>query len=81
MLHRKVIVRDYHGLRLRPAVRIDRACRGIDSKVTISKGKEVADASSILEILLLDAGPGSSLEIRAEGIEEEIAIRRVLGLF
>jgi phosphotransferase system HPr-like phosphotransfer protein len=34
-----------------------------------------------LEILLLDAGPGSSLEIRAEGIEEEIAIRRILGLF
>ncbi len=81
MLHRKVIVRDYHGLRLRPAAKIARACRDIDSKVTISKGREVADATSILEILLLDAGPGSSLEIRAEGIEEEIAIRRILGLF
>jgi len=81
MLRRKVFVRDVHGLRLRPAARIVNACRGIDSTVTICKGRENADCKSIWELLLLDAGSGSRLEIVTEGQEEELAMRKVMEIF
>jgi phosphotransferase system HPr (HPr) family protein len=81
MLRKEVIVRDFHGLRLKPAAKIARACRGIDSKVTVCKGSEIADASSIDELLRLDAERGSALEIVADGNEEEIAMQRIIGLF
>jgi len=81
MLRRKVIVRDIHGIHARPAARIVKACRGTDSKVTISRGRCNADASSIIDLLLLDVEAGNEVEIVAEGKEEEIAMRKVIGLF
>lgn len=81
MLRRKVIVRDAHGIYMRPAVRIVQACRSMDSKVTIRKGRMNANAASILELLLLDAKCGSQVEIVADGKEEEGAMRSVIGLF
>ncbi len=81
MLRRRVIVHDFHGLRFRPAAKIAMACRGIDSKITISKGKVFANGNSIMELLLLDAGRGSALEIMADGNEEETAIRKIFDLF
>ncbi len=81
MLRRKVIIRDAHGIYMRPAARIVQACRGMDSKVTIRKGRNNANGSSVLELLLLDAEGGSEVEIVAEGKEEEIAMRRVLEIF
>ncbi len=81
MLRRKVIVRDPHGLYMRPAVRIVQACRSTDSKVTLRKGRRNANGESILELLLLDAASGSEVEIVAEGKEEEVAMRKVMGFF
>jgi phosphotransferase system HPr (HPr) family protein len=81
MIRRKVIVRDAHGIHARPAARIVQACRGMNSKITICKGRRNADASSLLELLLLDAESGSEVEIVTEGMEEETAMRRVIDLF
>ncbi len=53
----------------------------MDSTVTISKGRRNANARSILELLLLDAESGSEIEIVVEGREEEIALKKVIGLF
>ena len=81
MLRRKVIVGDAHGLHMRHVAGIVKACKGMDSKVTICKGHQNANGSSILELILLDAEPGSEIEIVADGKEEETAMRRVMGLF
>jgi phosphotransferase system HPr (HPr) family protein len=53
----------------------------VDSKVTLRKGRNNANGSSILELLLLDAESGSEVEIVAEGKEEELAMRRVIEIF
>jgi phosphotransferase system HPr (HPr) family protein len=81
MLRRKVIVSDAHGIYIRPAAKIVQACTGVDSKVTLRKGRNNANGSSILELLLLDAESGSEVEIVAEGTEEELAMRRVIEIF
>jgi phosphotransferase system HPr (HPr) family protein len=81
MVRKKVIVRDIHGLHLRPAAKIVKACLGMDSKVTLRKGCRNANGRSILELLLLDAESGSEVEIVAEGKEAEIALKRVTGFF
>jgi phosphotransferase system HPr (HPr) family protein len=66
---------------MRPAAKIVKVCRGMDSKVTICKGYKNANGCSILELLLLDAESGSEVEIVAEGKEEESALRKVAGVF
>jgi phosphotransferase system HPr (HPr) family protein len=81
MLRRKVIVRDVHGIHARRAVSIVKACRDTDSMVRICRGRQNADASSIIDLLLLDVESGNEVEIVAEGKEEEIAMRKVMGLF
>ena len=48
MLRRKVIVSDVHGIYIRPAAKIVQACTGVDSKVTLRKGRNNANGSSIL---------------------------------
>ena len=81
MLRRKVIVRDVHGLHLRPAANIVKTCRGISSRITLWKGRNNTEGTSILGLLLLDAQAGSEIEICAEGTDEELAMRRVIALF
>jgi phosphotransferase system HPr-like phosphotransfer protein len=49
--------------------------------VRICRGRQNADASSIIDLLLLDVESGNEVEIVAEGREEEIAMRKVMGLF
>ena len=81
MLRRKVIVHDIHGLHMRPAIKIVKACRSLDGKVTICKGRNKANGSSILQLLLLDAEPGSEVVIVAEGKKEKVAMRKVAEVF
>ena len=75
MLPGKIIVRDNHGLHLRPADNIVEACRGFDGNVTICKGCNKATCSSISALLYLDVDSGSEVEILAQGMDEVIATK------
>ena len=62
------------GLHARAAAKLVHTASAFDSKVTLSRDGEEVDGKSILGLLLLAAGKGTPLHVRAEGADEEQAI-------
>ena len=50
------------------------------SRISLSRGDKVADAKSIMEVLMLAAENGSEITIRADGDDAEEAVEALLKL-
>jgi phosphotransferase system HPr (HPr) family protein len=68
------------GLHARAAAKLVHTAGGFRSHITVLKDGEEVDAKSILGLLLMAAGQGSRLTVRADGEDEEEALRAVTGL-
>jgi phosphocarrier protein HPr len=68
------------GLHARAAAKLVHTAGGFQSRITVVKDGEEVDAKSILGVLLLAAGQGSQVTVRADGADEEDALRAVTGL-
>jgi phosphocarrier protein len=81
MTERQVVVGHRLGLHARAAARIVQLSGQYKSSIVLSKidhGKGVeADGRSILSILLLAAGHGSTVIVRASGSDESEAVDRI----
>jgi len=93
MIARTLTVKARLGLHARAAARLVRVASGFESRVVLRRLDGVAllpadatqdagvDAKSILSVLMLAATCGTQLEARAEGIDEEAAMRALDELF
>lgn len=77
MLSKKVIVRTKNGLHMRIVSRIVGASGQSRSKITFRKDNTIVDARSFMDLLMLAATEGTEIEIAAEGIDEEKALREI----
>ncbi|MBF0490177.1 MAG: HPr family phosphocarrier protein [Candidatus Omnitrophica bacterium] len=77
MQSKEIEIRAPHGLHLRVAAQIVKETRNSQSKVIFYKDGKSADASSILELLILAATENSVLKITAMGGDEGKAIEKV----
>lgn len=68
------------GLHARAARLLVEAVRGLDCDVTLRREEQAVNAKSILEILMLAAGPGTALEVIAEGPDAEAAVAAICTL-
>jgi phosphocarrier protein len=81
MLEQEVVISNKLGLHARASAKLVQLVQGFKSTVwLISKGREV-NAQSIMGVMMLAAGLGSPLVIRAEGPDEEPALAAVVDLF
>jgi phosphocarrier protein len=80
MIEREVEIVNRLGLHARAAAKLVHTAGGFRSKVQIVKDGEEIDAKSILGILLLAAGQGTTLTLRCEGADEEEAMRAITTL-
>jgi len=81
MLERELIVSNRLGLHARASARLVQALSAFRANITlIAKGREV-NAKSIMGVMLLAAGQGTSVKIRAEGADEAAAIAAAVDLF
>jgi len=83
---RVVVVRNRNGLHARPSsVLAEAALRFTDTELKLRKGGDEdgteVDAKSIMELLLLAAGPGTELTLVASGPSAGEAIEAISGLF
>ena len=69
-----VTVTNRHGLHARPAVVIAKTVRKYDAQVTIHRGNQAADATSILDLLSLGATQGTKLLLSAKGPQAQQVI-------
>ena len=77
----QVLVANQLGLHARPASQIAREAQAFAADISIVAQGQMADAKSILDLLTLAAGPGSTLEIRASGADADRAVQKITELF
>jgi len=81
MLERDIVVSNRLGLHARASAKLVQLVASFKSTVwLISKGREV-NAQSIMGVMMLAAGMGTALLVRAEGADEEAALQAVVDLF
>ena len=76
-----VTVKWHDGLHMRTAARLVRLARKFHCRILLRFGSRVADARSILSIMILSAGLGAPLDIEASGEDEHEAIQAVEAYF
>ena len=81
MREQEIVITNRLGLHARASAKLVQLVQGFKSTVwLVSKGREV-NAQSIMGVMMLAAGLGSPLIIRAEGPDEEPALAAVVELF
>ena len=81
MITTNVVVRWREGLHLRRAARLVQLARRFESSVRLKVGERVADARSIINVLMLSASLGTNLIVEIEGNDEVEAVQAVESLF
>ena len=80
MIEREVEIVNRLGLHARAAAKLVHTAGAFQSRVTLARDGEEVDAKSILGILLMAAGQGSTLVVRSDGPDEGEALRAVTEL-
>lgn len=74
MIQREVEIKNKLGLHARAAAKLVHAAARFRAEIKIRKGDEEVDGKSILGILLLAAGRGSTILLKADGDDERDAL-------
>jgi phosphocarrier protein len=74
LIERDIEIKNKLGLHARAAAKLVHTAARYKSDIKIRKGEEEVDGKSILGILLLAAGRGSVIQVKANGEDEATAI-------
>ena len=74
MIERDIEIKNKLGLHARAAAKLVHCAARFKCDIKIRKGDEEVDGKSILGILLLAAGRGSIIKVRADGEDEREAL-------
>ncbi len=69
------------GLHLRAASTLAQAAARFSSAITITRGKDRVNARSVTGLMMLGAGIGSRVKVKAEGPDAEQALKALQALF
>jgi phosphocarrier protein len=68
------------GLHARASARFVKLAGVFDAEVRVTKDDQTVDAQSIMGLMMLAAGPGSTIEITAQGRQAKDAVEALAGL-
>jgi phosphocarrier protein HPr len=80
LTERDIEIKNKLGLHARAAAKLVHVAAKFKSDIKIRKGDEEVDGKSILGILLLAAGRGSTIKVRADGPDEREALDAIENL-
>ena len=81
MIKREIKVVNKLGLHARASAKLTQMASSFKSEVWISRNGRRVNAKSIMGVMMLAAGLGSTVEIEASGADEEAAIAGLEKLF
>ena len=81
MLKRTIKISNKLGLHARASAKLTQAASKFESGVWISRNGRRVNAKSIMGVMMLAAGLGSTIELEAEGSDEEAAMSTIEALF
>jgi phosphocarrier protein HPr len=76
-----VQIKNRLGLHLRAATTLAQAAARFKSKITIGRGTNQASARSVTSLIMLGAGKGTKLRLKAEGEDAQAAVDELAQLF
>ncbi len=77
MVEKKFKIKNKLGIHARPAGQLVKTASKFKSSIYISKNGNEVNAKSIMGVLMLEAGYGSEVVVRAEGEDEDAAIEAI----
>lgn len=80
MTSRTVEIINERGLHARASAKFVKMASGFDAEVTVSRDGSSVDARSIMGLMMLAAGIGSTIDITAEGPEAQAALEALCEL-
>ena len=80
MLQRSVLVKNRRGLHARAAAKFVTLAEQYVAEVDVARDGQSVSARSIMGLMMLGAGKGSTLELQAQGADAEAAIEALSGL-
>ena len=72
--HRTVEIVNKRGLHARASAKFVKLASEFEAEVTVTRDGQTVDARSIMGLMMLGAGPGSVLELNAEGEQADAAL-------
>ena len=81
MLKRTIRISNKLGLHARASAKLTQAASKFQSGVWISRDGRRVNAKSIMGVMMLAAGLGSTIELETDGPDEETAIATIEALF
>ena len=76
----QVIVRNVKGLHARASAKFVKCAETFDASVSVTREGTTVGATSIMGLMMLAAGPGSTLDIEAQGPDAEAALAALVQL-
>ncbi len=76
----EVTIQNRRGLHARASAAFVKTAERFDAEVTVTKGDQRVNGGSIMGLLMLGAGPGTTLLIETEGPEAEEALEALTAL-
>lgn len=79
-MRRTVEILNKRGLHARASAKFVRTAAAFNAEIHVSKDGQTVDARSIMGLMMLAAGVGSTIDIEAEGEDAEAAIEALAAL-
>lgn len=73
-VRQSVRIENQRGLHARASARFVKLAEGFDAEILVEKDGSEVPATSIMGLMMLAAGPGSMISIRATGPQAEAAV-------
>ena len=80
MIKTRTTISNKLGLHARASAKLTKLAGSFASEVWMSKGERRVNAKSIMGVMMLAAGIGSSVEIETDGADEQAAMNALLTL-
>ncbi|GAB6052243.1 HPr family phosphocarrier protein [Magnetospira thiophila] len=77
---RELTIVNQRGLHARAASKFVKVVGAFDALVEVTRGDQTVSGLSIMGLMLLAAGPGTSIQVNAAGPEAEVAIEAISAL-
>jgi phosphocarrier protein len=79
-VQRRVLICNQRGLHARASAKFVKLAGTFDAQVTVCKEDQCVEAQSIMGLMMLAAGPGCEVELKAEGPEAGEAVEALAAL-
>jgi phosphocarrier protein HPr len=79
-LVRSLLIVNPRGLHARASRKLAELALGFDAKVLVRRDDGEADATSLMDLMMLGAGVGATIEVEAEGEQADEAMAAIAAL-